>query len=172
MIVGAALVALAVAAGHASAGVFCKKKSGVVVARDASCRSKETLLSAADYGLQGPKGDQGLQGPSGPGAIVGYGSVDKDGNVRGFGGSSTTNVSVLANGAEYTVTLTGTFTVPTDINAYTLLCTAESDDYQVCNAYVDGVSASSITIVVYTFNGYNADLAGGFSFALLAPTGS
>lgn len=166
MIVGVALAALAVVAGNASAGVFCKKKSGVVVARDASCKSKETQLNAADYGMQGP------QGPAGPNPVVGFASVAADGTLRGFGGSGTTSAAVLPNGAEYEVTFTGTFTVPSDVYAYTLLCTAESDDYQVCNAYVNNVTPTTLSVTVYTFNGYNSDVIGAFSVAVMAPSGS
>jgi hypothetical protein len=61
-----AVVALAVigSAGHGSAAVLCKKKSGVVVIRDDACRKKETAVALAEFGAVGPQGEVGPRGPS------------------------------------------------------------------------------------------------------------
>ena len=60
---GVALLALPVA--RTDAAVFCKKKNGVVVIREA-CKSKETAVNLASFGAVGPKGDKGDKGDAGP----------------------------------------------------------------------------------------------------------
>jgi len=49
-------------AAHADAAVLCRRKSGVVVVRDAACKKKETALDLAQFGALGPKGDKGDPG--------------------------------------------------------------------------------------------------------------
>lgn len=59
----------------ARAEVLCKKKNGALVLRDATCKSKETVVEPTQFGAVGPKGDAGeagvmgspgAQGPQGP----------------------------------------------------------------------------------------------------------
>lgn len=55
----------------AAAEVLCRKRSGVIVAREA-CKKKETPLDLAQFGAVGPKGDKGDPGdPGAPGPIAG-----------------------------------------------------------------------------------------------------
>ena len=62
MFCGVALLALPAA--RTDAAVFCKKKNGVVVIREA-CKSKETAVNLASFGAVGPKGDKGDKGDDG-----------------------------------------------------------------------------------------------------------
>src|SRR5262245_51138736 len=67
--VAVALIAVGVVAPTwvGAAPVFCKKKSGVVVARDPACKKKgETQLDLSQFGAVGPQGIQGIQGIQGP----------------------------------------------------------------------------------------------------------
>src|SRR6185295_17733955 len=54
----------------AGAALFCAKKAGAVVARQL-CKSRETTLDLAEYGLLGPTGPQGPQGDVGATGAVG-----------------------------------------------------------------------------------------------------
>src|SRR5215471_17072267 len=80
----AVLVSWAVGAVTVHAAVFCEKKSGAVVVRDA-CKKKETAVNLADFGAVGPKGDAGSPGtpgaPGAAGAAVAYAHVLADGTV-------------------------------------------------------------------------------------------
>jgi len=62
-IVGAAVV-IGVG-GVAGAATVCKKRSGVLLFRAASCKKKETAVQLADLGVTGPKGDTGTAGADG-----------------------------------------------------------------------------------------------------------
>jgi Sulfatase-modifying factor enzyme 1 len=53
-----------------AAAVLCKKRSGVVMARD-TCKRKETTLDLAAVGLLGPVGSAGPAGPGGPAGPAG-----------------------------------------------------------------------------------------------------
>ncbi len=53
------LVAVAVLAASSEAAVICRKKSGVMVIRDADCRKKETKVDLAQFGALGPVGPAG-----------------------------------------------------------------------------------------------------------------
>lgn len=63
MLCGVMFLALPVA--RTDAAVFCKKKNGVVVIREA-CKAKETAVNLASFGAVGPKGDKGDPGDPGP----------------------------------------------------------------------------------------------------------
>jgi hypothetical protein len=95
-----ALVAAVVvvgAHGAADAATLCKKPSGVLAARDGTCKKKEEAMPASVFegqdGEQGPAGPQGPQGPQGsagqngqngaPGAPAGPRVVDSTGKAVG-----------------------------------------------------------------------------------------
>lgn len=58
-------VALTTIPSLVNAAVLCRKRSGVVVVRDA-CKRKETPLDPATFGVVGPAGPTGPAGPPGP----------------------------------------------------------------------------------------------------------
>lgn len=60
----AGALAAALVSAPADADVLCKKKTGAVKIRTA-CKSKETQVTAADLGLQGPQGEPGAPGAPG-----------------------------------------------------------------------------------------------------------
>lgn len=77
----AVLVSWGVGVVGVRAAVFCEKKSGAVVVRDA-CKKKETALDLSNFGALGPKGDPGTPGtPGSPGAAVAYAHVLANGSV-------------------------------------------------------------------------------------------
>jgi hypothetical protein len=47
------------------AAALCKKKNGVVVIRDATCKAKEQPVDLSAFGAIGPKGDAGAPGAKG-----------------------------------------------------------------------------------------------------------
>ena len=76
------------------AAVFCEKKSGAVVVRDA-CKKKETALDLASFGALGPKGDPGTPGmPGSPGAAVAYAHVLANGSVDAANSKNVTSTNV------------------------------------------------------------------------------
>ena len=52
------------------AAVICKKKSGVLVDRDTSCKAKETAINLASFGAVGPSGPTGPMGAPGQSALT------------------------------------------------------------------------------------------------------
>lgn len=70
--VSGALAALAILIGmpaiprDADGAVLCKKKSGMLVLRDAACNRKETAVDLSTLGAVGPVGPSGPDGPAGP----------------------------------------------------------------------------------------------------------
>jgi len=96
-IIVAVLVSWAVGAVSVRAAVFCEKKSGAVVVRDA-CKKKETALDLANFGALGPKGDPGTPGtpgsPGAPGAAVAYAHVLANGSVDSANAKNVTSANV------------------------------------------------------------------------------
>jgi hypothetical protein len=76
IVVGAlALTAGALSATSVDAATVCKKKSGVMIIRDA-CKAKETAVNLADFGAMGPMGPAGAPGaPGAPGTDGAAGSA-------------------------------------------------------------------------------------------------
>jgi len=70
------LVVVAPTAGNAV--VFCEKKSGAVLVRDA-CKAKETQMDLSLFGAMGASGAPGAPGATGPGVFV----VDANGAMVG-----------------------------------------------------------------------------------------
>jgi len=93
-IIVAVLVSWVVGVVGVRAAVFCEKKSGAVVVRDA-CKKKETTLDLASFGALGPKGDPGTPGtPGAPGAAVAYAHILSNGNVDSANSKNVTSANV------------------------------------------------------------------------------
>jgi len=86
-VVGITAIVLATVAvsREVNAAVLCKKHSGKLFVRDSECKKKETLVTAAEIGAQGPQGDQGPQGL--PGSARAWALIEPDGTVFSTGGS-------------------------------------------------------------------------------------
>ena len=77
----------------ASAAVVCKKKSGVLVLRDTTCKARESAVSLGQFGLVGATGPSGIPGPQGvPGPGARWALIAPDGTVLAqTGGISVTS---------------------------------------------------------------------------------
>jgi hypothetical protein len=112
----AILVSALVTATTTDAAVLCRRKSGAVLVRDASCKKKETALDLSTFGALGPKGDkgdQGDQGLAGPGAVTRSGAINADGSPQDISAGTT---STRIGTGQYRIsfaagTWTGPFTV-------------------------------------------------------------
>jgi hypothetical protein len=109
-------LSLALAVPGARAEVLCRKKSGVLILRDA-CKAKETAVEPTQFGAVGPagvkgdKGDKGDQGDPGPAATLPP-AVPSGGTVRGFfgGGRDATTGEVVATSISYPLPLAANVT--------------------------------------------------------------
>ena len=104
-VVAALLLAMA---GNCMAAVVCKKRSGVLVVRDA-CKRRETQVSMADFGALGPRGPVGADGPQGPQGVAGTSALQLVAHVAADGTLTTrsaSSASHLGTGS-YQVVFTG-----------------------------------------------------------------
>jgi hypothetical protein len=112
------VAAIAVATGTAAvaeAATVCRKKSGVLLLRPASCKKKETAVQLADLGATGAKGNAGAKGDTGATGAAGAkgdtGPAGVAGGMRAWAhvAANTTTALAALNVTAVTHPQTGTY---------------------------------------------------------------